>query len=178
MLATTQNSVIYSGDGATTQFGYSFPIPDLSSLVVSITNNNVSPATVTILPPSQFGVTGVGNGIAGAQIATAGGVVTYSPSGGPLGAGYVLTIARVVPLTQLTSLSNQGALYPQVLEAALDRLMMICQQQQAYIQQITVGNLQPLFAFVYGPVVLVDASTGHAYQLSVDGGVFNTVQVS
>lgn len=72
MLSTTQNLATYVGDGATTQFTYSFPIPDMLSQVVAITNNNVSPATVTILPSTQFSVTGIGNGIAGAQITTPG----------------------------------------------------------------------------------------------------------
>lgn len=49
-------------------------------------------------------------------------------AGGPIAAGTTLTMERVLPLTQVTSLDNQGNQYPATIEAALDTLCMQIQQ--------------------------------------------------
>ena len=46
----------------------------------------------------------------------------------PIATGTRLTIYRDVAVTQPTSLSNQGAMWPQVIEAALDRLTYVAQK--------------------------------------------------
>ncbi len=120
MLTTTQSYVTYQGNGATTAFPYNFLVQQAGHIVVSIANNNVSPAATTVLTASQYSVTGIGN--------AAGGTLTYPVSGSPLPSGWTITIQRVVPYQQNTSLTNQGAFYPQVVEAALDYLTMIAQQ--------------------------------------------------
>src|SRR5258708_36616134 len=56
----------------------------------------------------------------------AGGTITYNP-GSPIATGTTLTIQRVVAGTQPTTLSNQGAFWPQVIERALDRVITIVQ---------------------------------------------------
>ncbi len=160
MLTTTQSSVTYQGNGATTQFGFNFLVLQASQLIVSITNNNVSPAVTTVLQSSQYSVTGIGN--------ATGGTVTYPASSGlPLPSGWCITIQRVVPYTQPTTLSNQGAFYPQVVESALDNLAM-------QIQQLSVGTsptilelnaYQPNLSYItpqmFGPWVakLTDSAT-------------------
>ncbi len=133
MLTTEQSYATYLGNGATTQFPYNFLVQAASQLVVSITNNNVSPAVTTVLSTTQYSVTGIGN--------QTGGTVTYPVSGTPLPAGWSITIQRVVPYQQNTSLTNQGAFYPQVVEAALDYLTMETQQ---LADQITGGPLPVL----------------------------------
>ena len=104
------------------------------NLVVSITNNNVNPPTTTILSPSQYTVTGIG--------LETGGNITYPISGNPLPTGWSLTIQRIVPYQQNTSLTNQGAFYPQVVEACLDNLTMQTQQLAAQIAGVPIPALQ------------------------------------
>ena len=141
MLTTSQSYVIYQGNGAATQFPYPFPVANAAYLQVSITDNNVSPPATTILSSSQYSVTGIGNGIPGAANPTPGGVVTYSPPGGPLVTGWTITIQRIVPYQQNTSLENQGGMWPVVVEQALDNLTM--QTQQLATQVSETSNLAP-----------------------------------
>jgi len=131
VLTTNESYVTYQGNGATTSFPFSFIIPDSQSLVVSITNNTVSPPQTTVLASSQYSVTGLGSSNEFTSGAGTGGTVTYPNSGSSLPAGWSITIQRIVSYTQETSLTNQGAMYPQVIEAALDYLTMQTQQLAA-----------------------------------------------
>ena len=134
MLTTNQSYATYLGNGATTLFPFGFIVSLASNLVVSITNNNVNPPTTTILSPSQYTVTGIG--------LETGGNITYPISGSPLPTGWSLTIQRIVPYQQNTSLTNQGAFYPQVVEACLDNLTMQTQQLAAQIAGVPIPALQ------------------------------------
>ncbi|MGC9196337.1 MAG: hypothetical protein ACP5IL_12920 [Syntrophobacteraceae bacterium] len=136
MLTTTQSYVTYAGNGATTSFPYPFPVAEAASLQVFITNGNVSPPVSTALSPSQYSVTGIGNGVPGASNPTPGGVVTYSANGTPLATGWTITIQRLVPYLQDTTLQNQGGFYPQVVEAALDDVVMQTQQLSGQITNL------------------------------------------
>jgi hypothetical protein len=161
MLTTYQSFATYRGNGVTTQFPYGFIIQSASQLVVTITNNNVSPPATTVLAPSQYSVTGIGSGAEFSGGSGPGGNVSYPVSGNPLPAGYTITIQRVVPYLQPTSLTNQGAFYPQVVEAALDLLTMMCQQLSAQTAgsvpiwaigpQGQQGNEGPAGASITGP---------------------------
>lgn len=119
MTITSQTNVVTAqGNGVTTTFSYNFLMPDASDAVIIFTNAAGSQTTLT---PTQYTITGIGN--------SAGGTVTY-PIGGPspIASGTTLTIARILPLVQETSISNQGAFYPQAIESALDYEMMVSQQ--------------------------------------------------
>ena len=120
MLTTTQSYVTYQGNGAATSFSFNFPVQQASYLVVTITQ--ISTGNVTVLSPTQYSVTPAG----GAWPATSG-TVAYG-SGNPLTSDFKITIQRVLPVEQNTSLSNQAAFYPEVVEAALDYLTMLIQQ--------------------------------------------------
>ncbi len=139
MLTSTQSYVTYQGNGAITIFPYSFAVAKAAYLQVEITNNNVSPPVSVVLLSSQYSATGIGNGILGAPNPTPGGTVTYPLSGSPLANGWSITIRRVVPYQQNTSLENQGGFYPEVVEAALDYLTM--QTQQLALSVSEVSNL-------------------------------------
>jgi hypothetical protein len=144
MLTTTQSYVTYQGNGATTSFPFNFYVEVAGHLTVSITNNNVSPAQTTVLASTQYAAAGIGN--------ASGGTVTYPVNGSPLPSGWSITIQRIVPCQQATSLSNQGAFYPQVVESALDYLTMIAQQLQAAAS----GTSPVLPAWISGLQVLTD----------------------
>jgi hypothetical protein len=120
-ISTLVNNVAAQGNGVTTAFSYSFLIPQASNAVVVHTDLT---GTQTVLSPSQYTLSGVGN--------PNGGTITY-PLSGVMAVGELLTLKRVLPLQQLTSLVNQSGYYPAVVEAALDNLEM-------QIQQISTGN--------------------------------------
>lgn len=128
-VSTTTSSVTAQGNGVTTAFSYNFIIPSASDVQVVVTNTNVNPATVTTLLPTQYTTTGINN--------KSGGIVTYPLTGSPLASGYLITISRVVPLIQTTSLCSQGPTFCAI-ESALDYVTYITQQLNQGI--ITFGT--------------------------------------
>jgi hypothetical protein len=116
-VSSTSSRVVYAGNGSTVTFPFAFRVNQPADLVVVY--SDVTGADF-ILSPSQYAASGFGQ--------EAGGSVTYPLSGGPIATGTRLTLYRDVAATQPTSLSNQGALWPQVIEAALDRIVMVVQQ--------------------------------------------------
>lgn len=118
-VTSTSSNITLLGNGANTAWTYNFKIPDISSLVVQITDaSNV----VTTAAGGTYSVTGLG--------LAAGGVVTYPLTGSPLASGFKITIKRAVPLMQLVQINNLDGLYAQSLETALDRAVMMIQQLQ------------------------------------------------
>jgi hypothetical protein len=116
-VSTTAYYVTVAGNGATTTWSYTFPVPAVAELSLILTD---SAGTQTTLSTALWSVTGVPG--------SAGGTFTYPLTGSPLAAGNTLTLLRTVPLTQETSLPAQGASFPPTVEAALDVLTMQMQQ--------------------------------------------------
>lgn len=114
---TQTNVVVAQGNGATNPFSYNFLIPLAADAEVIYTD---ATGASTILNPAQYTITGIGN--------PNGGTVTYPIVGSPIASGTTLTIARILPLVQATTLSNQGNQYPTATEGALDYEMMALQQ--------------------------------------------------
>lgn len=116
-VSSTANRVVYSGNAATTNFPFAFKVQSPADLVVIYTD-----ATGTDFPlsPAQYGATGFG--------IDAGGTVAYPVSGAPIAVGTKLTIYRNVAVTQPAAISNQGAMWPSVIESALDRATYILQK--------------------------------------------------
>lgn len=122
-ISTTQNSVTISGNGATSVFGFSFVAGAAINIVVIFTDASGNETTLLTSQYTLFLNPAAANAIWGV-----GGTVTYPLSGSPIPAGTTLTIERIVPLTQTTSISNQGDFYAQAVEQALDILCMQIQQ--------------------------------------------------
>ena len=117
-VSSTSSRVIYLGNGSTTTFAFAFKVNQPADLAVVYTDAAGLDYT---LSPLQYAATGFG--------IDAGGSVTYPlPGGSPIASRTKLTIYRDVAVTQPTSLSNQGAMWPQVIEAALDRLTYVAQK--------------------------------------------------
>lgn len=125
-LSNTLTRNNYTGTGAAQTFTYAFPITDQSHLVVTVRNTSGVETTLTIT--TDYTVTGVG--------ATAGGTIVLVDdsqawlTGGYLTTSYILTIRRVVPLTQALSIRNQSAYYPENIEAQLDKMTQLLQQHE------------------------------------------------
>src|SRR6185312_10813155 len=107
-VSSTSSRVIYLGNDSTTAFAFAFKVNQPADLAVVYTDAAGLDYT---LSPSQYAASGFG-----------------LDAGSPIATGTRLTIYRDVAATQPTSLSNQGAMWPQVIEAALDRLTYVAQK--------------------------------------------------
>lgn len=147
-LTTTSSKQTYTGDGSTVTFPIPFKFFQNSDLVVTITDlsGNVTTKTLT----TDYSVTGAGNASGGTL------TMVVAPT-----LNYTLTIKRVVPLTQATSIRNQGAFFANIHEDEFDRLVMADQQLQ---QQIT-DNFAVVLA---GPVQSFNGRTGIVLPASGD----------
>jgi len=119
---TTASRITYAGNGSTT--AWTFPFPGVSPTFIQVfttdSSGNViqqpsNAYTVSLNPPIDPNPTSIG------------GIVNFPLSGPALAVGNSITIQRVLPATQSTSLENQGTLYPTVIEQALDYLTMLDQ---------------------------------------------------
>jgi len=115
MTITNQSvRVTQLGNGATTAWSYTFPIPSSDSMVVTLTNLTTFVETVLTYSTDYT-----------ATFSDSGGIVTYSPA---LATGNSITIERQVEYVQETDLNNQDGFYPDVIEDSLDFLTMQTQQ--------------------------------------------------
>lgn len=154
-ITNTVSKTTALGNGATTSFTFNFLIPASGDEQVIFTDDL---GNQTVLTNTQYTLSGFGN--------SAGGSVLYPLTGSPIAAGTSLTIARILPLVQLTSLSNQGAFYPTVVESALDYEMMINQQ----IAEAEARNLQAPIVDATPPGPLPAIAQRAGMVLGFDGG--------
>ncbi|HHQ2447086.1 TPA: right-handed parallel beta-helix repeat-containing protein, partial [Raoultella ornithinolytica] len=105
----------YTGNGVTTQYDFTFRILDKSHLLVQTLDAAENITTLTL--GSDYSVTGV-NRYPGGKV-----VLTIA-----LPAGYKISIERKTPVTQETSIRNQGGFFPEIHEDAFDKLTMLVQQ--------------------------------------------------
>ncbi len=122
-IPTQQASEIFLGNGVTNTFDFTFVGESSDNISVIYIDEDgatttLSPVEYTIFlnPASVGSLWGIG------------GTVTYPISGDPIANGTSLTVTRTLPLTQLTSISNQGNFAPTVIERAMDQLEMQIQQ--------------------------------------------------
>jgi len=116
---STNTKDVYSGNGATTVFGYNYKI--FANTQILVTKTDVDGIELVLVLNVDYSVSGVG---------ADNGNITYPISGSPLAVGELITLSRNVPITQETDLVNQGAWNPDVVENALDKSRMIDLQQQ------------------------------------------------
>ncbi|MEG8810560.1 phage tail fiber protein, partial [Klebsiella variicola] len=105
----------YTGNGATTQYDFTFRILDKSHLLVQTLDTSESIVTLTL--GTDYTVTGVNRYNGGKVVLTS-----------ALPAGYKISIERSTPVTQEASIRNQGGFFPEIHEDALDKLTMLVQQ--------------------------------------------------
>lgn len=152
-VSTTSSAVTLQGNNVTTQFSFPFIAVAASDIQVSYTALPVAPATTgvtTILNPSQYTLTI--NSVPPGGLWGLGGSVTYPISGSPIPNGSSVTIQRILPLTQTTTISNQGDFAPQVIESALDTLCMEIQQVSSRTTQFR-GTWKTNTAYNVGDIV-------------------------
>lgn len=133
-ITSTANRITVAGNGSITSFAFDFVGVSPPHIQVTFTdangNSSVVPAndvSIVLNPPGQGQIWGIG------------GTVTYPLTGSPIALGTSLTIERILPLTQTTTLANQGAFFPQAVEQALDTVVMEMQQVGAEIGNAIVA---------------------------------------
>lgn len=127
----------FYGNGSVKTFPYGFKILDAKHIRV-VFISALGDVSDLSLENGDYTVTGVGN--------EAGGNVVKAT---PLLNGQTLTMVRRLPLTQDTSLENQGAYYPEVVEQRFDVLTMQLQSvQETTERSLTVepGQEKPSMA--------------------------------
>ncbi len=125
-LSNTASEATVSGNGLTTTFSYTFPMPTTQSAVLIYTDTTGSTSSIST---SLFSITGVG-------ATSSGGTFTYPLSGPATATGSSLTLQRTVPLTQDAAISNLGTFAPATTEGELDYQMMAHQQMQRQIDSL------------------------------------------
>jgi hypothetical protein len=134
-ITVSTNAVTFLGNGATTVFSYGFAMPAAANATLLYTDALGNQTTVA---PGGYAITGVGQPTAGGG--PQGGTVTYAPGGVPIAAGTLLTLMRTVPDVQPNSFSNQGGLWPSVVEASDDNLAMQIQQLASGLARALLFN--------------------------------------
>lgn len=116
-LSSTATRTRVAGNGVTTAFSYAFRIDSQSAAQLVYTDAS---GVDTVLSSGLWSITGTGS--------DSGGTFTYPLSGSPIASGTYLTLSRVTALTQGLALPAQGTVSPPTVEAALDKLTEIAQE--------------------------------------------------
>ncbi len=163
-ISVQQSSIIALGNGIATVFSFPFVGVAASDIVVSYTDAD---GNISILSPSDYTVSL--NAAPAGQLWGIGGTITYPLAGSPIATGTSLTIQRTLPLTQTTSIADQGNFYPQAVEQALDTLCMEIQQVSARTGAFR-GTWAPDVQYNYADLVIDGANgndTGNLYFCAV-----------
>lgn len=108
----------YTGTGSVDTYSYGFIIESSAHLLV--TEELISTGvTTTLALTTNYTVTGVGAAAGGTIVLVAGNLPSTKK----------LSIRRVVPLTQVTDIRNQGDFFPEVHEDEFDKRNDVAQQQ-------------------------------------------------
>lgn len=118
--STNRKAGPYYGNGVTAAFPFSFKVFAASDLLVVKTN--LTTGIDTVLAATDYSVSLTADTTGGYSSGT----VTLTA--GALASGYTLTISSSILYTQNTDLTNNGGFYPKVINSALDRLTILCQQ--------------------------------------------------
>lgn len=131
-LSSILNRNAYIGNGAVDTYAYAFRIVAASDLRVTVRDDDSLETTLVL--NTDYTVTGVGNSSGGNVVLVNSGQA-WLDADGDLESGFVISIRRVRPLTQLTDIRNQGDFFPETHEDAFDHFIMVDQQQQDEIDR-------------------------------------------
>ena len=136
--STLTNKIQYTGNGVTTVFSYDYPMQVTSNCVVIKTSTLGVEATLTqgTHYSISINVDGSGNPISGGNV-----TLVTAPANGEL-----ITIKRVIPLTQVAEWQNGAAIDVDTFEDALDKVTDILVQDQEILRRIP--TFKPSTAFL------------------------------
>jgi hypothetical protein len=135
MTVQTQTySVTAEGNGSATVFSFS-PMVIFASTDIAVTVVDAAGTETTLTEG-----TGINNYSVSVSEYPGTGSITYPATlGTELPAGEFITIKRVLTLEQTTDLENQGGYHADTQEQAMDKLVMICLQQQEELDRCLKG---------------------------------------
>lgn len=116
--STTRKAGPFTGNGVTTVFPFSFKV--FSSADLYVVRADTTGVETELALTTDFSVS-----LNADQNSNPGGSITLTSA---LPSGYALTITSALDYLQATVFSNLGGFYPAVLNDALDRLTIFCQQ--------------------------------------------------
>lgn len=122
-LETTVSKAVYTGNGATTEFPFSFKVWDEDQILVSVTD-----AQGYVQEVGEYSVT----------LSVGGGTVFYLHDGAPLPSGWKLAITRDMPFTQEDDYITGTRFDPEVIETALDKATAERQQLREQLQRAVI----------------------------------------
>jgi len=144
----------YTGDGETVDFDYDFLILDDGDIVVTVTVDDVD--TVQTLT-THYTVSGAGN--------TSGGTVTFVSAPAD---GASVTLTRSTQIIQEVDLQNRGAVVPETLEQALDRLTIVAQDLKEKIARAPLASVTESSPIDYADVVAAQTAAEAAQTAAED----------
>lgn len=122
-LETTVSKAVYTGNGATTEFPFSFKVWDERQILVSVTD-----AQGYVQEAGEYSVT----------LSAGGGTVSYLHEGAPLPMGWKLALSRDMPFTQEDDYITGTRFDPGVIETALDKATAERQQLLEQLQRAVI----------------------------------------
>lgn len=120
--STTRRAGPFQGNGATTSFPFTFKVFDKTDIAVTLADS-VDNETLLVLD-SDYSVT-----LNADQNGAPGGTITYPITGSPMDALHTVVMIGSLADLQPTQLANNGGFYPATIEDALDRAVILIQQQ-------------------------------------------------
>lgn len=122
-LESTTSKAVYTGNGATTEFPFSFKVWEEAQILVSVTD-----AQGYVQETGEYSVT----------LSAGGGTVSYLHAGAPLPSGWKLAITRDMPFTQEDDYITGTRFDPEVIETGLDRATAERQQLLEQLQRAVI----------------------------------------
>lgn len=152
--STVRKAGPFSGNGVTTVFSFTFKVFNPSDVRVVQTDPSGVESDLTV---------GFTIALHPDQDASPGGTVTFSSA--PAN-GYKITLASQVLALQQTDLTGSGAFYPDVIEAALDRAVILLQQ---IAESVSRAITAPISGAGGGSLPSPSASNLIGWNASADG---------
>lgn len=145
----------FVGNGVSKTFNYAYPMFDADYCLVELEDDNGVPQ---IVPPANYSVT--------VNETNTGGAVTFTiaPSNGRKG-----VIKRIVPITQPSDWIDGGAVSQETFENGVDKLTLICIQQQEELDRCPKFKSSSAYKNVTFPDLGL-AKAGKGLKVSADGG--------
>lgn len=131
-VSSAVNRCDYVSNGVATSYAYTFLILAVTDLLVTMQDTSGNLTTLVLntdYTVDSPGIAGGGNVNLLTSATLPGGVIPNL---------YLLNIRRVRPLTQVTSIRNQGPYFPEVIEQAFDNCAMVDQQIQDELSSAVV----------------------------------------
>lgn len=134
MVTTTVSRNDYIGNGAVSEYAYSFPIINSSDLDVSVSNPLVDPVVnYSLLENVDYTVTGAG--LNSNRKITLNNLSQAWLTAGKLTTGFTITVRREVDIKQGIDFRNSGDSFRETQETGFDYGVMIAQQQQEQLDR-------------------------------------------